>query len=142
VICEVVNGGALGEHKGINLPGVKLRVPAMTAERPRGPAVRAQARRELHRRECLYGARRRAAREAADPAGGERYASDRETGKAEAIEKLDEILHVADGVMVARGDLGVEMSPERVPVVQKTIITRAREFRKPGDYRHADAGDR
>src|SRR6266446_5083622 len=51
--------------------------------------------------------------------------------KPEAIEKLDEILHVADGVMVARGDLGVEMSPERVPVVQKTIITRAREFRKP-----------
>jgi len=49
--------------------------------------------------------------------------------KPEAIEKLDEILHVADGVMVARGDLGVEMSPERVPVVQKTIITRAREFR-------------
>jgi pyruvate kinase len=40
-------------------------------------------------------------------------------------------LRVADGVMVARGDLGVEMSPERVPVVQKTIIKRAREFRRP-----------
>ena len=44
--------------------------------------------------------------------------------KPEAIESLDGILRVADGVMVARGDLGVEMSPERVPVVQKMIINR------------------
>ncbi len=51
--------------------------------------------------------------------------------KPEAIENLDAILRVADGVMVARGDLGVEMRPERVPVVQKTIIARAREFRRP-----------
>ena len=51
--------------------------------------------------------------------------------KPEAIENLDAILRVADGVMVARGDLGVEMRPERVPVVQKTIIARAREYRRP-----------
>jgi len=51
--------------------------------------------------------------------------------KPEAIENLDAILRVADGVMVARGDLGVEMNPERVPVVQKTIISRARQFRRP-----------
>jgi pyruvate kinase len=51
--------------------------------------------------------------------------------KPEAIENLDGILRAADGVMVARGDLGVEMSPERVPVVQKTVIARAREFRRP-----------
>ena len=51
--------------------------------------------------------------------------------KPEAIENLDAILRVADGVMVARGDLGVEMSPERVPVVQKMVIARAREARVP-----------
>ena len=51
--------------------------------------------------------------------------------KPEAIENLDEILETANGVMVARGDLGVEMSLERVPVVQKEIIARAREFRRP-----------
>src|SRR5207247_625801 len=51
--------------------------------------------------------------------------------KPEAIENLDAILRAADGVMVARGDLGVEMNPERVPVVQKTIIARARELRRP-----------
>jgi len=51
--------------------------------------------------------------------------------KPEAIENLEAILHASEGVMVARGDLGVEMSPERVPVVQKNIIARAREFRRP-----------
>jgi len=51
--------------------------------------------------------------------------------KPEAIDHLEEILRVSDGVMVARGDLGVEMSPERVPVVQKAVIARAREARIP-----------
>jgi len=51
--------------------------------------------------------------------------------KPEAIENLDEILRVADGVMVARGDLGVEMSPEKVPVIQKLIIAKACEARLP-----------
>jgi len=51
--------------------------------------------------------------------------------KPEAIENLDAILRAADGVMVARGDLGVEMSLEKVPVVQKQIIARARDFRLP-----------
>ena len=51
--------------------------------------------------------------------------------KPQAIEHLDEILDVADGVMVARGDLGVELPPERVPIIQKQIIRRATEFRKP-----------
>ena len=60
--------------------------------------------------------------------------------KPEAIENLDAILRVADGVMVARGDLGVEMNPERVPVVQKMIIAKARESAAAGDYGDADAG--
>src|SRR4029077_16784650 len=51
--------------------------------------------------------------------------------KPAAIDNLDAILEVADGVMVARGDLGVEMDPERVPVVQKLVIARAREARVP-----------
>jgi pyruvate kinase len=131
VICEVVNGGALGEHKGINLPGVKLRVPALT------PKDRADLRFALkhganyiavsfvRRPEDVLLAKsliRRAGRDTPVIAKLE---------KPEAIENLDAILRAADGVMVARGDLGVEMNPERVPVVQKTIIARAREFRRP-----------
>src|SRR3989441_967592 len=51
--------------------------------------------------------------------------------KPQALEQLEEILEVADGVMVARGDLGVEMPPEKVPVIQKHVIRRAAEWRKP-----------
>ena len=131
VICEVVNGGALGEHKGINLPGVKLRVPAMT---PKDRTDLLFALKHganyiavsfVRRPEDVLLAKRLIRR------AGKDTPVIAKLEKPEAIEKLDEILHVADGVMVARGDLGVEMSPERVPVVQKMIITRAREFRKP-----------
>jgi len=131
VICEVVNGGALGEHKGINLPGVKLRVPALT---PKDRADLVFALKHganyiavsfVRRPEDVLLAKalvRRAGKDTPVIAKLE---------KPEAIENLDAILRVADGVMVARGDLGVEMNPERVPVVQKAIIKRAREFRRP-----------
>ena len=131
VICEVVNGGALGEHKGINLPGVKLRVPALTSK-DRADLVFALKHSAdyiavsfVRRPEDVVLAKqliRRAGKDTPVIAKLE---------KPEAIENLDAILQAADGVMVARGDLGVEMNPERVPVVQKTIIARAREFRRP-----------
>ena len=131
VTCQVVNGGILGEHKGINLPGVKLHVPALT---------------EKDRRDLRF-----AAAHGADyiAVSFVRHPEDIELAKSlvkrtnkkipvvaklekpEAIENLDEILKASEGVMVARGDLGVEMSPERVPVVQKEIISRAREYRRP-----------
>jgi pyruvate kinase len=131
VDCRVVNGGALGEHKGINLPGVQLRVPALT------PKDKADLKFALahgadyiavsfvRRPEDVLLAKnliRRAGKETPVIAKLE---------KPEAIENLEGILRVSDGVMVARGDLGVEMNPERVPVVQKNIIARAREFRRP-----------
>jgi pyruvate kinase len=131
VICEVVNGGALGEHKGINLPGIKLRVPALTSKDredllfalKQGANYIAVS--FVRRPEDVVLAKtlvRRAGKDTPVIAKLE---------KPEAIENLDAILRVADGVMVARGDLGVEMNPERVPVVQKAIIKRAREFRRP-----------
>jgi pyruvate kinase len=131
VICQVVNGGALGEHKGINLPGVRLRVPALT---PKDREDLMFALKQganyiavsfVRRPEDVVLAKtliRRAGKDTPVIAKLE---------KPEAIENLDAILRVADGVMVARGDLGVEMNPERVPVVQKTIIARARQFRRP-----------
>jgi pyruvate kinase len=128
---HVVNGGVLGEHKGINLPGVKLHVPALT-EKDRvdlrfalKQGVDYIAVSFVRRAEDVVLAKsliRRAKRDTPVIAKLE---------KPEAIENLEEILRVSDGVMVARGDLGVEMNPERVPVVQKNIISRAREFRRP-----------
>jgi pyruvate kinase len=131
IVCEVVNGGALGEHKGINLPGIQLRVPALT-QKDRADlafalkqAVNYIAVSFVRRPEDVVLAKsliRRAGKDTPVIAKLE---------KPEAIENLDAILHVADGVMVARGDLGVEMNPERVPVVQKMIISRARQARRP-----------
>jgi len=131
VICQVVNGGALGENKGINLPGVKLRVPALTAKDREDLQFALKhganyiAVSFVRRPEDVVLAKtliRRAGKDTPVIAKLE---------KPEAIENLDAILRVADGVMVARGDLGVEMSPEKVPVAQKTIINHARQFRRP-----------
>jgi pyruvate kinase len=131
VVCRVVNGGELGQHKGINLPGVKLRVPALTSKDREDLAFALKLGADyiavsfVRRPEDVVLAKsliRRARKDTPVIAKLE---------KPEAIENLDAILRVADGVMVARGDLGVEMSPERVPVVQKAIIAKAREFRRP-----------
>jgi pyruvate kinase len=131
VICQVVNGGFLGENKGINLPGVKLRVPALT-EKDRSDLRFALSQGAdyiavsfVRRPEDVLLAKalvKRAKKDTPIIAKLE---------KPEAIDNLEEIIRVADGVMVARGDLGVEMSPESVPVVQKNIIARARENRRP-----------
>ncbi len=131
VICEVINGGLLGEHKGINLPGVRLRVPGVT-EKDRVDlafALRHGANYVavsfVRRAEDVLLAR------AAIRRRGKDTPIIAKLEKPEAIENLDEILDAANGVMVARGDLGVEMSLEKVPVVQKKIITRARELCRP-----------
>jgi pyruvate kinase len=131
VICEVANGGVLGQHKGINLPGIQLRVPALTPKDRKDLAFALTQDANYiavsfvrHPEDVVLAKNliRRAGKDTPVIAKLE---------KPEAIENLDAILRVADGVMVARGDLGVEMNPERVPVVQKMIITRAREARRP-----------
>ncbi len=131
VVTEVVNGGVLGEYKGINLPGVQLRVPALTAKDRTDLAFALKEGANYvavsfvrHAEDVVLAKAliRRAGRDTPVIAKLE---------KPEAIENLDAILRVADGVMVARGDLGVEMNPERVPVVQKMIIAKAREARRP-----------
>ncbi|MGB6598373.1 MAG: pyruvate kinase [Candidatus Acidiferrum sp.] len=131
VICEVANGGALGENKGINLPGIKLRVPALTPKDRQDLAfalkhdVNYIAVSFVRRPEDVLLAKSLIRR------AGKKTPVIAKLEKPEAIDNLDAILRVADGVMVARGDLGVEMNPECVPVVQKKIIARARHFRRP-----------
>jgi pyruvate kinase len=131
VICRVVNGGQLGQHKGINLPGVKLHVPALTSKdrQDLGFALKHGANyiavSFVRRPEDIVLAKsliRRAGKDTPVIAKLE---------KPEAIDNLDEILAVADCVMVARGDLGVEMNPEKVPVVQKRIISKSRDALVP-----------
>jgi pyruvate kinase len=131
VECEVVNGGSLGEHQGINLPGASVRVPSLT---------------DKDKKDLEFGLKHEVdmvalsfVRTGDDVREIKRIIGERndctpviaKLEKPQAIEHLDDILQVADGVMVARGDLGVELPPERVPVIQKEIIARASAFRKP-----------
>jgi pyruvate kinase len=131
VECEVINGGMLGEHKGINLPGIPVRVPSLT---------------EKDEEDLEFGLRHGIDSVAvsfvrtAEDVRHVKYriaALGMETWiiakleKPQAIENLEAILENADGVMVARGDLGVEMPPEKVPAIQKHVIRRAAEHRKP-----------
>ena len=139
VICEVVNGGALGEHKGINLPGIKLRVPALTSKDREDLAFALKhganyiAVSFVRRPEDVLLAKSLIRR------AGKNIPVIAKLEKPEAIENLDAILRAADGVMVARGDLGVEMNPERVPVVQKTDYRPCPPLSQARYHRHADA---
>jgi pyruvate kinase len=131
VVCVVVNGGMLGEHKGINLPGIPVRVPSLTEKDTEDlefalkNGVDAIAVSFVRTAEDV-----RLVRNRVSAYGGETWIIAK-LEKPQAIEHLDAILTVADGIMVARGDLGVEVPPERVPAIQKHIIRRAAEFRKP-----------
>jgi pyruvate kinase len=131
VICDIVNGGMLGEHKGINLPGIPVRVPSLTEkdaddlEFALKNGVDAIAVSFVRTAEDVSIVRNRVSAH-----GGETWIIAK-LEKPQAIEHLDAILTAVDAIMVARGDLGVELPPEQVPAIQKHIIRRAAELRKP-----------
>src|ERR1044071_2521446 len=125
VICKVVDGGLLGERKGINLPGVALPIASLTDK----DIVDLKWAVEQNADYIALSFVRRAsdcehAKQLINEAGG-RAPLIAKIEKSEAIDHLDEIISAADGVMVARGDLGVETSVELVPVYQKTIIEKS-----------------
>jgi pyruvate kinase len=129
VICRVVIGGKLSERKGINLPNTPLPIPSMT-EKDHADLVWAMGQNVDYIALSFV----RTAEDCIKVKGLIKDLSKRKLGrallvakieKAEAIENLDEILEATDGVMVARGDLGVETSVELVPVYQKRIIENA-----------------
>src|SRR6202051_3476839 len=131
VVCDIINGGMLGENKGINLPGIPVRVPSLTdkdsldLEFAIRNGVDAIAVSFVRTAEDV-----RLVRNRVSAYGGETWIIAK-LEKPQAIEHLDSILQAADGIMVARGDLGVEVPPEKVPAIQKHIIRRAAEYRKP-----------
>src|ERR1700683_1763570 len=127
VITRVEDGGELGEHQGINLPGVKLEIPSLTPKDRKDLVFALSLGVNYLALSFVRSARDVKAAKAAVARAGKTTPVIAKLEKPEAIENLDEILSVADGVMVARGDLGVEMSPEKVPVIQKHIISRARD---------------
>jgi pyruvate kinase len=131
VRCQVVNGGELGERKGVNLPGVKLRVGAMTSKDYEDLAFGLELGVDYVALSFVRSAADVRALKEAIAKAGKSVPVLAKLEKPEAIQHLEEILKVSDGVMVARGDLGVEMAPECLPVVQKRIIERAVAHQKP-----------
>jgi pyruvate kinase len=125
VDCEVVHGGPLRSHKGMNLPGVRLSVPALTEKDRRDLAFGLQhgvdyvALSFVRRAEDLS-----EARALVRSLGGDAPVIAK-IEKPEAVENFAAILEATDGVMVARGDLGVELGTEEVPTAQKRIIAMA-----------------
>ena len=126
VICQVENAGELRENQGINLPGVKLKIPSLTAKDHKDLVFALGAGVEYVALSFVRTAGDIKIAKAAIRRAGKTTPVIAKLEKPEAIENLEEILKLADGVMVARGDLGVEMRPEQVPVVQKRIILEAR----------------
>jgi len=123
--CRVVNGGVLSDRKGVNFPDASLRLPAVTAADRANLALGLDlgvdyvALSFVRRASDVQAAREIiAARGCTTPLIAK-------IEKPQALDDLAAILEASDGVMVARGDLGVEMPPERVPVLQKQIIEQA-----------------
>jgi pyruvate kinase len=131
VECEVINGGMLGEHKGINLPGIAVRVPSLTEKDEIDLEFAIKSGVDMVAVSFVRTAEDvRLVKQRVAALGAETWIIAK-LEKPQAIEHLEAILEIADGVMVARGDLGVEMPPEQVPAIQKRVIRRAAELRKP-----------
>jgi pyruvate kinase len=122
---RVINGASLGERKGINLPGIKLPIPSLTEKDQNDLKWAAQQGVDYFALSFVRSADDCQHAQDLIKKAGSNAPLVAKIEKAEAIEHLDEIIAVADGVMVARGDLGVETSVELVPVYQKQIIERA-----------------
>ncbi|MBS6195373.1 MAG: pyruvate kinase [Clostridiales bacterium] len=132
VICRVVNGGELGQQKGINVPNVKVNLPAITEQDKKdilfgiGQGIDFIAASFVRSSDAI-----KEIKELLRQNGGERIDVIAKVENAEGVENIDRIIKAADGVMVARGDLGVEIPAHKVPHIQKMIIQKCNMHYKP-----------
>ncbi|MXP44813.1 pyruvate kinase [Allopontixanthobacter sediminis] len=128
ILCSAVVGGVISDRKGVNVPDAEIPIPALTEKDRRDLAFAVQQGADwiglsfVQRPEDLAEARKLM---------GGYGALCAKIEKPMAVRRLDEILEMCDGVMVARGDLGVELLPEEVPPLQKKIVNKARMLGKP-----------
>ena len=128
IITEVEVGGTISDHKGVNVPDVVVPIPAMTDKDRLDLAFALEQ--EADWIALSFVQRPEDLEEARELIGG-KSALMAKIEKPAALDRLDEIIALSDAVMVARGDLGVELPPERVPPLQNRIIAAARQSGKP-----------
>jgi len=129
--ARVVRGGVLKNNKGMNLPDTKLAVSALTKKDKSDALYAIQGGADyialsfVRRPEDILDLRKHLKRHGAETPVIAKIE------KPEAIENIQQIMELADGIMVARGDLGVEMPPQKVPFIQNKLIQFANQYRKP-----------
>ena len=127
IVCKVINGGELGEKKGVNVPNVKIKLPALTDKDKEDIRFGIKqgfdfiAASFVRTADCI-----REIKAMLDEQGSSMKVIAK-IENAEGIENLDAIIEEADGIMVARGDMGVEIPAEKVPHIQKKIIRKCNE---------------
>lgn len=132
IVCKVINGGELGEKKGINVPNVPVRLPAITDKDREdikfgvSQGIDFIAASFVRNAECIIEIRSWL-RECNAPY----IPIIAKIENAEGIRNIDEIIRCADGIMVARGDMGVEIPAQEVPYIQKEIIKKCNDNFKP-----------
>lgn len=126
VVCKVINGGPVSNHKGINVPGCKLSMPYLSEQDKLDIKFAVDedfdfiAASFVRSKDDIFLIRQELSK----------YESDdiriiAKIENAEGVENIDEIIRVSDGVMVARGDMGVEISMEEIPIIQKELISKS-----------------
>lgn len=132
LICQVANSGVIKSRKGVNVPNAHLSMPFLSEKDREDIQFAAKNNIDLI---ALSFVRNQsdilAVRDLLKAEGGDGIEIIAKIENQEGVDNLDQILEVADGIMVARGDLGVEVSTQLVPIYQKKLIQRANEFGKP-----------
>ena len=123
IVCTVVNGGHLSSNKSINIPGVHIHLPALTEQDISDIQFGVEHDFDFIAASFIRTAEDvKAIREVLHSFGGENVRIISKIENQEGVDNLDEIIAVSDGIMVARGDLGVEIPAARVPIIQKRMI--------------------
>lgn len=131
IVCHVINGGELGMRKGVNVPNVKIKLPALTDKDKADILFGIEqgfdfiAASFVRNADCI-----REIKAILDEHGAN-MAVIAKIENAEGIENIDSIIEEADGIMVARGDMGVEVPAQEVPFIQKTLIRKCNAACKP-----------
>jgi pyruvate kinase len=131
VVTQVVEGGMVSDHKGLNLPGVAVSVPAMSEKDVEDLRWALHLRADMIALSFVRSADDVKAVHAVMGEEGVRLPVLAKIEKPQAVDNLEEIIQAFDGIMVARGDLGVELPLEQVPLVQKRAVRLARAAAKP-----------